>query len=183
MLFNSYIFIFLPVTLLGYFLLNKYKKYNCSEYFLIVMSLWFYAYFNFYYLPIILVSIILNFLLGQIFLNSNTNKKSKMLLLVIGLTGNIGILFYFKYMGFFMQNINVLFKTDFMITNVLLPLGISFFTFQQLSYVVDSYKGKVPKYSFRQYALFVTFFPQLIAGPIVLHNETILQFKNIQKKI
>ena len=106
----------------------------------------------------------------------------KKAIFIIGLLSNIGILFYYKYMGFFIQNINVLFKTNFLITKLLLPLGISFFTFQQLSYVIDSYLGRVKTYSFRQYVLFVTFFPQLIAGPIVLHDEIIPQFKNIDKK-
>lgn len=184
MLFNSYffIFVFLPIALIGYYTLNRFNKYNLAEYFLIGMSLWFYSYFNISYLPIIVISILLNFFLGRLFLNYNISKKCRIILLIIGLVGNVGVLFYFKYMGFFIQNMNIIFKTNFFITNILLPLGISFFTFQQLSYVVDSYKEIVPKYKFREYALFVTFFPQLIAGPIVLHNETIPQFKNIEKR-
>ncbi len=183
MLFNSYVFIFafLPISLIGYYILNYIKRYSLAEYFLIVMSLWFYAYFNINYLPIIICSIFLNFGLGKM-MNSTQDKKTKLLLLVIGCVGNVGVLFYYKYMGFFVQNLNILFRTNFNITNILLPLGISFFTFQQLSYVIDNYKNNIEEYSFRQYALFVCFFPQLIAGPIVLHNETIPQFDNLDKK-
>lgn len=183
MLFNSYIFLFLflPAALLGYFFLNHYGKYVFAEYFLILMSLWFYAYFNISYLPIIVCSMILNYILAR-FMVRQSDRKIKFIFLIVGCVSNIGILFYYKYMGFFIENLNLLFKTNFNITNILLPLGISFFTFQQLSYVIDNYKNEIEGYSFRQYALFVCFFPQLIAGPIVLHNETIPQFDNLCKK-
>lgn len=183
MLFNSYIFIFtfLPISLLGYFLLNYFKKYSLSEYFLIAMSLWFYAYFNINYLPIIISSILFNFLLVQL-MNKNNKKGLRLSLLLIGVISNVGVLFYYKYMGFFLKNINIIFQTNFNVLNILLPLGISFFTFQQLSYVVDNYFGNIKNYTFRQYVLFVCFFPQFIAGPIVLHNETIPQFENLDKK-
>ncbi len=183
MLFNSYIFVFLflPLVLSGYFVLNHFKKEIFAEYFLIGMSLWFYAYFNLSYLPIIVISVVLNFILGRAFL-SDLKQKIKLPLFIFALIANVGILFYYKYMGFFVQNINAIFNTDLIVKNILLPLGISFFTFQQLSYIVDSYRGTIPKYTFRQYSLFVTFFPQLIAGPIVLHNETIPQFQDKSKK-
>lgn len=183
MLFNTYIFIFLflPLSLAGYYIFNYFRKYSLAEYFLIFMSLWFYAYFNISYLPIIIISILLNFGLGRM-MNSTQDKKIRLLLLVIGCIGNVGVLFYYKYMGFFIQNLNILFRTNYNVTNILLPLGISFFTFQQLSYVIDNYKNNIEEYTFRQYALFVCFFPQLIAGPIVLHNETIPQFDDMSKK-
>lgn len=85
-------------------------------------------------------------------------------------------------MDFFIENINSIFNASFELKNLLLPLGISFFTFQQLSFVIDNYKENIKEYSFRQYALFVVFFPQLIAGPIVLNNETIPQFEDKDKK-
>lgn len=180
MLFNSYIFIFLflPISLLGYFFLNKFKKYNLAEYFLIIMSLWFYGYFNYKYLFIIIFSIFINYFLGK-YMQKAKNKK---FFLLLGIFANIGLLFYFKYMNFFVDNLNFLFQTNFEIKKVLLPLGISFFTFQQLSFIVDNYKGNIKSYTFRQYALFVVFFPQLIAGPIVMHNETIPQFEDETKK-
>ncbi len=102
-------------------------------------------------------------------------KKS---LLGIGLIFNLGLIFYFKYYDFFVDNLNKVFSTDFQLKNIVLPLGISFFTFQQVSYMVDSYRGETKEYNFADYALFVTFFPQLIAGPIVLHNEVLPQFED-----
>ena len=166
MLFNSYIFIllFLPVTLIGYYIFNKFKKYKLAKTFLLVMSIWFYAYFNITYLPIIITSIIFNFM---IYKGMQKDKLNKKILLIIGIIFNIGMLIYFKYFDFFIENINVLFKTDFALKHILLPLGISFFTFQQVSFVIDSYKQEVPSYKILDYALFVTFFPQLIAGHIV----------------
>ena len=94
----------------------------------------------------------------------------------LGLFLNLGVLFYFKYHNFFVSNMNSLLGTHWLLNNVALPLGISFFTFQQLSYVIDSYRRTVPRYNILDYALFVTFFPQLIAGPIVLHSEIVPQF-------
>lgn len=101
----------------------------------------------------------------------------------IGLLFNIGILFYFKYYDFFISNINSIFRSNILLKNLILPLGISFFTFQQVSFLIDAYKGDIPVYNFRTYALFVTFFPQLIAGPIVTHDELIPQFSDKEKKI
>ena len=183
MLFNSYIFVFLflPLSIIGYFILNKIKRYNLSEWFLVGMSLWFYAYFNISYLPIILISIIGNYFVCKFF-KTNVNKTFKKFIFCVALLSNVGVLFYYKYMGFFISNLNMIFETDLVFKNLILPLGISFFTFQQLSYVIDSFKGQVPNYSFRQYSIFVTFFPQLIAGPIVLHNEIIPQLENKENK-
>ena len=179
MLFNSYIFVlvFLPITLIGYFMLNKINQNTISKIFLIVMSLYFYAYFNNSYLIIILTSILFNYVIGKL-LHKITNKNYRIICLIMGLVFNIGVLFYFKYYDFFISNINYLLHTDFNLKHLLLPLGISFFTFQQLSYVIDCYKNTADEYPFVDYALFVTFFPQLIAGPIVLHSETIPQFNN-----
>ena len=179
MLFNSYIFVlvFLPITLIGYFMLNKINQNTISKIFLIVMSLYFYAYFNYSYLLIILTSILFNYVIGKL-LHKITNKNYRIICLIMGLVFNIGVLFYFKYYDFFISNINYLLHTDFNLKHLLLPLGISFFTFQQLSYVIDCYKNTADEYPFVDYALFVTFFPQLIAGPIVLHSETIPQFNN-----
>lgn len=179
MLFNSYIFIFafLPISVLGYFAINKMKKHKLAKYFLLIMSLVFYGYFNIYYLAIILSSIFINFL-GGVLLRNTEKEWIRKLELGILLLINIGILFYYKYFDFFIININSIFNQSFNLLNILLPLGISFFTFQQLSYIVDCYKDKKINYKFVDYALFVTFFPQLIAGPIVLHSETIPQFED-----
>lgn len=183
MLFNSYVFIFLffPLALSGYFLLNKLTDNKYSKIYLTLMSLWFYAYFNYSYLSIIVASIICNYCLS-LFMHKTENKKIRIFLLITGILFNVGILFYFKYMNFFIMNLNKLFATSFIIKQIILPLGISFFTFQQLSYVIDSYTKDIPVYSFIDYALFVMFFPQLIAGPIVLHDEIIPQFEDQSKK-
>ena len=200
MLFNSYlfIFIFLPMVLIGWFSLNKIKQFKLAEVFLIGMSLWFYAYFNFSYLFIIVGSCLFNFLISY-FINriekkksidtavsdfeSNNLKKIEIRILgIIGIVTNLSILFYYKYFDFFIENINFIFQKDYNLKHILLPLGISFFTFQQLSYVVDRMKGTAPHYGIIDYMSFVTFFPQLIAGPIVLHSELVPQFKNIEKR-
>lgn len=183
MLFNSYIFIltFLPCTLLLYFFLNRMKQYKVATGALLFMSLLFYGYFNVNYLVIIIGSIVLNYIVDMIF-RKVANPIWRKVILVLAITGNIGVLFYFKYFGFFIENINLLFGSSFHFEKILLPLGISFFTFQQLSFVIDSYKGNVPEYDFLNYALFVSFFPQLIAGPIVLHSEIIPQFNDKAKR-
>ena len=183
MLFNSYIFIllFLPLSVVGWFLLNKTKSEKLPKIFLLGMSLWFYAYFNIKYLPIIIISIIVNYLL-YIGMKKSDKKALRKGLFLFGIILNIGILFYYKYLGFFTENVNALFKTDFTVINLVLPLGISFFTFQQVSFVIDSYKNEVPDYSILDYALFVSYFPQLIAGPIVLHDEVIPQFADKNNK-
>lgn len=179
MLFNSYIFclLFLPLCVTGYFCLNHLKKYNLSQVFLLGMSLWFYGYFNIKYLWIISFSVLFNFIIYSLLC-----KNKKKLILIIGLAVNIGLLLYFKYTDFFITSINKIFKSDFNLLNIVLPLGISFFTFQQISFIVDTYKGEVPKYNFLHYASYVTFFPQLIAGPIVTHDELIPQFMDESKK-
>lgn len=183
MLFNSYIFIlvFLPLCLFGYFGLNHLKKYNLAQAFLLGMSLWFYGYFNPSYLIIILVSIAANYLFTQMMAKTESPVLRKAEV-VCAILLNLGILFYFKYFDFFLMNVNRILHTDFTLHNILLPLGISFFTFQQVSYVVDAYRGEVSRYNFLQYASFVAYFPQLIAGPIVTHDELIPQFMDVEKK-
>ena len=182
MLFNSYIFVllFLPLTFVGYFSLNK-ISYEAGKVWLLGMSLWFYAYFNINYLPIIVLSICVNYIMNKLIITAASNT-TKRIWLTIALVANVGVLFYFKYYDFFIDNINSLFRSDFVLHRLILPLGISFFTFQQLSYIIDSYRGEVPDYSFLDYALFVTYFPQLIAGPIVMHSEMAPQFADVTKK-
>ncbi len=180
MQFNSYIFVlfFLPIALLGYYLLNK-RSIKSANVFLLGMSLWFYGYFNTSYLLIICSSIVINYLLSRILVKI---KKHREVILVIALCFNVGLIFYYKYYDFFISNLNFIFRQDFALKHILLPLGISFFTFQQISYVVDSYYGKTVDYGFIEYALYVAYFPQLIAGPIVLHDEIIPQFRDRSRR-
>jgi len=184
MLFNSKIFIlvFLPIVLAGYYLCNRMKKEKAGMIWLIAMSLFFYGYFKPGYLPIIVGSVIVNYIISA-GLHKLAVKKPRKLLLLAGLCFNIGLLFVFKYYNFFIKNMNQLAGADLPLLNVVMPLGISFFTFQQISYLVDSYRREMPFYSWVEYAAYVLFFPQLVAGPIVLHNELIPQFLDKEKKI
>lgn len=183
MLFNSYIFIFLflPLTLAGWYYLNNKKAYRGAQYFLAGMSLWFYGYFNPYYLAIIIVSILGNYLLSYL-MQFSKSKLTARLGLLSGLFFNLGFFFYFKYYDFFFENINMVFHTGFTLKNILLPLGISFFTFQQISFIVDRCLGKASHYPFSSYITFVTFFPQLVAGPIVLYKEMMPQFEDVANR-
>lgn len=182
MLFNSYIFVllFLPLCIYGWFFLNRFSA-VVAEIFLLGMSLWFYGYFNIKYLPIIIISIIFNYTIYMLF-KRHEKKWVRQITLMAAILFNVGILFYFKYFDFFITNINSVFHTSFVLRHLLLPLGISFFTFQQLSFVIDAYRKEIPDYNFLNYALFVTYFPQLIAGPIVTHDELVPQFADIEKK-
>lgn len=190
MLFNSYIFIlfFLPVTVSVYFLINKYKKEQESKldlWWLLGMSLWFYGYSNPIYLLLILSSICVNFLItGRIREKRKQDcLKEARFWMTAGVGFNLALIFYFKYYDFFISNMNVLFQEDWELKNIALPLGISFFTFQQVSYVVDCYREKeLVQYKFIEYAAYVTFFPQLVAGPIVMHSELVPQMQDKTKK-
>lgn len=183
MLFNSYVFVlfFLPICIGGYFTLNHFEKGTMAKVFLLGMSLWFYAYFNVKYLWIILGSVIFNYLCSM-FLKKIEIPNIRKGILIFALMVNIGVLFYYKYYNFFLENINLISKSEIILKEILLPLGISFFTFQQISFVVDAYKREIQEYRFVDYAIYVTFFPQLIAGPIVTHEELIPQFMNNEKK-
>ncbi len=179
MLFNSFVFIFLflPITLIVYFSLNHFKKEKTAKAWLVLASLYFYAFFNPSYLWIILSSIVVNYLVGQQLHNTNYSDGRRRFIVTLGVLFNVGLLGYFKYCDFFIENINAVFSTNIALINILLPLGISFFTFQQLSFVIDSYRRTSLQYDFLSYCLFVTYFPQLIAGPIVLPTEMLPQFE------
>ena len=185
MLFNSveFIFVFLPIALIVYFFLNKIKLIKMATGWLVVASLFFYSYWKLDYLPIILFSMIFNYAVGYTLSNEKKLKINRKMLMIFGILGNVCLLGYFKYFDFLIQNINFIFHQHFNYMHIILPLGISFFTFQQIAYIVDSYEGKTKEYDFLTYALFVTFFPQLIAGPIVHHKEMIPQFENLRNRI
>ena len=187
MLFNSlgFILIFLPITFFVYFALNKAKLLQLGKGWLVLASLFFYSFWNIAYLPLILISMIFNYSIGTT-LNNPDNIKLKInrkLVLTFGVVCNLLLLGYYKYFDFFIENINVLLKNDFPLLHIILPLGISFFTFTQIAYLVDAYKQQVKEADFMNYALFVTFFPHLIAGPILHHSEMMPQFSNLRNKI
>jgi len=188
LLFNSYefIFIFLPITFFIYFYLNHKRLTEASKGFLVFNSLFFYSWWNINYLPIILSSMLFNYSVGNsLSKHSGTDhyKFSKKSILTFGIIANIALLGYFKYMDFFIENINFATGSDFDLLHLALPLAISFFTFQQIAYLVDSYRQETKEYDFLNYALFVTFFPQLIAGPIVHHKEMMPQFAKARNKV
>lgn len=165
-----------------YFALNRFGKNELAKGWLVIASLYFYSYFNRTYLILIIVSILLNYGIGKKLSDNKTDIIIRKLLLIVGIVFNLGALGYFKYYDFFASNINSLFGTDIKLLYIMLPLGISFFTFQQLSFVIDMYKRFNLIYNFTDYCLFVTFFPQLIAGPIVLPTEMLPQFETEENK-
>lgn len=179
MLFNSYefIFLFLPVTFFVYFFLLEKRLITGAKGFLVFSSLFFYSWWNIAYLPLILGSMLFNYVIGNSLNDSFHNVKvSNKKLLAFGIVSNLALLGYFKYADFFIGNINLVSGSSYDLLHLALPLAISFFTFQQIAYLVDSYRGETHEYDFLNYALFVTFFPQLIAGPIVHHKEMMPQF-------
>jgi len=183
MLFNSYgfIFLFLPIVLIGYVTIGRYLNQRVAIVWIVLSSLFFYGWWNPAYLGLILGSMFFNYFLG-LRLQSVKALSTKKILLLLGITVNLSLLAYFKYANFFVDNINVMFSIGWNLENIILPLAISFFTFQQITYLVDTYRGEIEEYSFLHYALFVTFFPQLIAGPIVHHSEMMPQFDKLDLK-
>ncbi len=182
MLFNSYefIFVFLPISFFVYFYLNSLGLFKQAKLFLLFASLFFYSWWNVFYLPLILGSMVFNYIVGINLSKNNFNFKRE--LLIFGIVSNVLLLGYFKYSDFFIENINFLTGSNISLLHLALPLAISFFTFQQIAYLVDSYKGETKEYDFLNYAVFVTFFPQLIAGPIVHHKEMMPQFEDTKTK-
>jgi alginate O-acetyltransferase complex protein AlgI len=177
MLFNSYefIFLFLPLTLLVFYLIGAQGYHRIAIAWLVGTSLFFYSWWNPAYLGLMLFSIIFNYSIG-VALGINHNSPHKKLILFLGVATNLGLLGYFKYANFFVENIGSLTSNNFNFNEIILPIAISFFTFQQIAYLVDTYRGETKEYNFLHYCLFVTFFPQLIAGPIVHHKEMLPQF-------
>lgn len=176
MLFNSieFLFVFLPVVLAGFLLLQTIGNLRLIIIWLVGCSLFFYAWWNPVYLLLLIFSGCVNYSLG-VFLAKGGREKGQRLLLV-GILFNLGLLAYFKYANFFIENFTLLTGWSFNFQYVILPLAISFYTFQQITYLVDTRKGITDPHGFLEFSLFVCFFPQLIAGPIVHHKEMLSQF-------
>lgn len=175
MLFNSYefIFLFLPVTFVVFFLLGRYDKKRTATLWLVLASFFFYGWWDVRYVPLLFLSICFNYCVGWQLENKNGNKPW----LIFGITVNVLLLGYFKYTDFFITTINTLSGMDSLpLQHIILPLGISFFTFTQTAYLVDAYRGEAKNESFLTYLEFVTIFPHLIAGPIINHKEMVPQF-------
>ncbi len=191
MLFNSpaYILLFLPLVFAGFFMIGRAGWERASRVWLVLASLFFYGYWEIRYVPLIVTSIVFNYCCGRVIqhLRSSMSQGAgtgagRRVALLTGLLFNLGLLGYFKYADFFVENVNLALGTQWSLLGLVLPLAISFFTFQQIAYLVDCHRGAVKEYSFLSYSLFVTFFPQLIAGPIVHHNEMMPQFADIERR-
>ena len=173
MVFSSleFIYLFLPVTLAGFLLLRHFESERGIIAWLIGASLFFYGWWNPWYLVLLIGSVLVNYGLHRLLI-----RDKNPWVLGLGIAGNLLVLGYYKYADFFVSNVNALTGLDFAFAGVALPLAISFFTFQQISFLYDTYRGELVECDFPRYALFIVFFPQLIAGPIVLQKDTIPQF-------
>jgi alginate O-acetyltransferase complex protein AlgI len=182
MLFNSYpfIFVFLPVVLAGYFRLGRSRD-LAPVLWLALASLLFYAIGNWQFVPLLVGSIAFNYLIGWLLIAKQLRAPVRCAVLAAGVAGDLVVLGIFKYAGFVAANLNVLLGAGFVV-HILLPVGISFYTFTQIAFLVDAYRGNVARYALPHYALFVTWFPHLIAGPILHHRDMIPQFENERSK-
>lgn len=177
----SFIFVFLPIVWTIYFLLHKKKYHSAAKISLVISSFVFYAIGSKNFVLIFMTSVVLNYLIGTrlaVWRKNCQYKKFSTLIFGFGILFNVALLAYYKYADFFIKNFNRVLGTDFPLLHIALPIGISFFTFQLIAYLVDSYRGLTESYNFLDYLLFITFFPQLIVGPIVHHGEMIPQFEN-----
>jgi len=171
-----FLFLFLPIVLILYYYTSKYSK-SAYEYILIIAGIFFYALWNVYLSSIIIISIIINFYFDNL-IKDNIKKSFKKKILFFSIFLNILFLAIFKYTDFIIENINYLFNLNIDTLHLPFPLAMSFFTFQTIAYLVDCYDGNIKKTRFTQYSLFIIFFPQLIAGPIVKYNHMMSQFDN-----
>ncbi len=183
MLFDSYLFIFmfLPVCVLLYATLTHYRKYTYALSWLVASSLFFYGWWNPPYLFLLLLSIVVNFIIGTVLRVRAKHQLNNNLILISGVTLNLLFIGYFKYAYFFISNLNQFVTEPIPFDPIILPLGISFFTFQKIAFLVDASRGEIKEFRFLDYCLFVTFFPQLIAGPIVQHKQIIPQVQSHNK--
>ncbi len=175
MLFNSFTFIFayLPIVLGGFFWLGS-RNHTWAAGWLAAASLFFYGYWDYRYIPLLLASIGFNYWAGLNIVQEDKPRRKRWLLLAIA--ANLVLLAYFKYANFFLDTIGFLSSKAFPSLDIILPIGISFYTFTQIAFLVDTYQGKVSEYRFIHYLLFVTYFPHLIAGPVLHHKEMMPQF-------
>jgi D-alanyl-lipoteichoic acid acyltransferase DltB (MBOAT superfamily) len=173
MLFNSLSFVlgFLPITVLGFYALLGLKRDALAKLWLVLCSAFFYAFWSVPYLALLVLSMLVNYQLGRVI--GRTRARP---VLIAGLVWNLGLLGYFKYAGFFVASVDALLELGLPQLRIALPLAISFFTFQKIAYLVDCYRGRIAPVPLLEFMLFVLFFPQLIAGPIVHSHEVLPQF-------
>ena len=177
----KFFLIYLPIVFFVYFFLNRQRLVTAGKVWLVIASLIFYGRWSVAYIPLLMFSIGFNFIVGKALAapdNTLPSGLSKRAILGIGIVTDLALLGYFKYTNFLVNNINSVLGTELFFYQVILPLGISFYTFTQIAFLVDCYKNLAKEYSFVNYALFVTFFPHLIAGPILHHKEMMSQFQS-----
>lgn len=178
MLFNSYVFIFafLPVVMMGFYVIGR-TSHSLAAFWLAAASLFFYGWWDVRYVSLLVGSIAFNYGAGLLIAHRVSLKaRHSKPLLALAIAINLSFLVYFKYANFFVQNLNQLTGSSVTLATVILPLGISFYTFTQIAFLIDTYQGKVKEFNFVHYALFVTYFPHLIAGPVLHHAEMMPQF-------
>jgi alginate O-acetyltransferase complex protein AlgI len=178
MLFNSfqYILVFLPLSVLVYYLLIHFDE-RYAKCWLIFVSATFYSIGSFVYLPLLLLSIISNYAIISV-VTEKCNRNKKRIFFYIGIFFNIGLLGYFKYADFYIMNTTSIFNLNISLTRITLPLAMSFYTFQQISLLIDIYRGEIKNVRFFDYTLYIMFFPRLLMGPITRYNELVPQFRS-----
>jgi len=178
-LFNSYafLFFFLPATLVGFFQIGRYSR-PLAALWLFAASLFFYGWWNPAYVGLLLASILFNYAIGTALSREymRGHARRNKWVLGFGVAVDLGLLAYYKYAHFFVASANSALSLGWQIEPIILPLGISFFTFTQIAFLVDAYRGEVKEANFIHYGLFVTYFPHLIAGPVLHHKEMMPQF-------
>ena len=184
MLFNSYVFIFcfLPIVLAGYALLRRAQNILWPIAWLALASLFYYAWWKPEFLLLLLLSVTVNFAFGKLIIDGALSRPQSRAVLTLGIVFNLCLLGYFKYAGFFVANANNILGAHWTVPSIILPIGISFITFQKIAFLVDAHRGLVRNFTLLNYAFFVTFFPQLIAGPITHHSEIMPQIGPAQKR-
>lgn len=190
MVFSSqiFIFVFLPIALIIYFLianlLSKFLRQSIKNYILLLLSLLFYCWSGINYITLLLISIFINYICGIIIDNFKNKGTLSKLTLIIGVLFNLLILFYYKYFNFSASIINNIFNSAISLRDIILPLGISFITFQGISYIVDIYRGDaVSNKNPLETALYITFFPKLVSGPIIKYKDFASQLKNRKESL
>ncbi|RKY18466.1 MAG: MBOAT family protein [Planctomycetota bacterium] len=180
----SFLLLFLPAVFLAYTLALRSERVRTAKSVLVVASLFFYwvgsgAFFGWF-----VASVLFNYVLGRrlSLLRERGAARAARLVLTLGIVGNVTLLGYYKYANFTIFNLNMMFDLEMTYLYIVLPIGISFFTFQLIAYLVDSYRGLTSHYGLLDYLLFITFFPQLVVGPIVHHNDVVPQYQEMGRK-
>lgn len=179
----------LPLSITVYYLINNLKKYRLGLLYLFILSLFFVGFMNAMYLWILLADIMVNYAFGSLIngkwikgIDENKKAVKRKTIFIVGIVLNILVLFVFKYFDFFKDNFNAAFNLNISSLNLILPLGISFYTFQQIGYLTECYCNEERRYDFLEYALYISFFPKFTQGPIIMPEEIIPQFSEIERK-